>query len=96
MSPAFLDAELRRLNTEAEYGCGSKLSHQETAGFSLGFHLPGQAILGVILFLTHSHMKQSQRFVFLDRSGQELIRVKLWLDTPGILINPHKVGVCFC
>ena len=27
--------------TKATYGCGSKFSHQGTAGFSLWFHLPG-------------------------------------------------------
>ena len=35
------------------YGCGSKLSHQGTAGFSLWFHLPGFHF--GYLFLTHSH-----------------------------------------
>ena len=30
--------------------CGSNLSHQGTAGFSLWFHLPGQAILGIPYF----------------------------------------------
>ena len=36
------------------YGYGSKESHQETAGFSPSFHLPGFH-LGYI-FLTHSHI----------------------------------------
>ena len=35
-------------------GCGSKLSHQGTAGFSSWFHLPGFHF--GYLFLTHSHL----------------------------------------
>ena len=31
-------------------GCGSKLSHQGTAGFSLWFHLPGKPVLGLPYF----------------------------------------------
>ena len=36
-------------------GYGPKLIHQETAGFSLWFQLPGPHF-GVTLFLTHSHI----------------------------------------
>ena len=36
------------------HGCGSKLSQEGTAGFSLWFHLPGFHF--GYLFLTHSHM----------------------------------------
>ena len=42
-------------------GCGSKLSHQGTAGSCLWFHLPGFHFGH--LFLTHSHVGLSQKLV---------------------------------
>ena len=38
-----------------KHGHGSKLNHQETAGFSPCFHVPGFHF-GATLFLTHSHI----------------------------------------
>ena len=38
----------------SSHGCGSNLSHQGTAGFSLWFHFPGLHF--GYLFLTHCHM----------------------------------------
>ena len=49
---------------QAEYGYGTQLNHQGTAGFSPCFHLPGFH-LGY-LFLTHRNMKQNQKISFFE------------------------------
>ena len=46
------------------YGCGSKLNHKlrkGTAGFRSSFHSPGQPILGLPFFSTHSHLGTRSR-----------------------------------
>ena len=44
-----------------QLGVGQKNTRNRAAGFSLCFHFPGQAILGVTLFLSHTQIKISER-----------------------------------
>ena len=57
------------------YGCGSKLSHQGTAGFGLWFHLPG-SVLGPFSFLTHSPITTGHVFILSRGLNQMAVAQK--------------------